>query len=151
MTIEDGVVLSIKPKWVSKILSGEKTVEIRKDSPAKSGLRFKTYIYSSSPVRNVVGEFLCNGICKETISASTADRVLLRMLEGSCVSPEELFDYLRLPQTLGVGSSDIERDFYLWNISNLQIYDKPLELSYLGIQRPPMSWGYVLSEKAERA
>lgn len=38
------VLLSIRPEWCEKILSGEKTVEIRKSCPAH-GTPFKVYIY----------------------------------------------------------------------------------------------------------
>lgn len=38
------ILLSIRPEWCKKILSGEKTVEIRKSCPAH-GTPFKVYIY----------------------------------------------------------------------------------------------------------
>lgn len=38
------VLISIKPKWVEKIASGEKTIEVRKTIP-KKGTPFKCYIY----------------------------------------------------------------------------------------------------------
>ena len=44
--------LPIHPEWVDKILSGEKTVELRKHFPDNVA---KMMIYSTSPVRRVVG------------------------------------------------------------------------------------------------
>ena len=38
------VMLSIRPKWVEKIASGEKTIEVRKTRP-KLETPFKCYIY----------------------------------------------------------------------------------------------------------
>ena len=38
------VMLSIRPKWVEKIASGEKTIEVRKTRP-KIETPFKCYIY----------------------------------------------------------------------------------------------------------
>lgn len=38
------VMISIQPKWVEKIASGEKTIEVRKTRP-KMGTPFKCYIY----------------------------------------------------------------------------------------------------------
>ena len=38
------ILISIKPQWVEKILSGEKTIEIRKTMP-KCKLPCKVYIY----------------------------------------------------------------------------------------------------------
>lgn len=79
------VLFSIKPKWVERILSGEKTIEVRKTSP-KIQTPFKCYIYCTQSgiykdgisVKNiwinrgtenrfigngkVVGEFVCDEI-----------------------------------------------------------------------------------------
>lgn len=41
------VMLSIRPKWVEKIASGEKTIEVRKTSP-KIEPPFKCYIYCTA-------------------------------------------------------------------------------------------------------
>ena len=38
------IMISIQPKWVAKILNGEKTIEIRKSMP-KCDLPIKVYIY----------------------------------------------------------------------------------------------------------
>ena len=38
------ILISIKPKWVAKILNGEKTIEIRKTMP-KCDLPIDVYIY----------------------------------------------------------------------------------------------------------
>lgn len=42
------VLISIQPKWVEKICSGEKTIEVRKTRP-KSETPFKCYIYATKP------------------------------------------------------------------------------------------------------
>ena len=42
------VMLSIRPKWVEKIASGEKTIEVRKTWP-KLQTPFKCYIYCTKP------------------------------------------------------------------------------------------------------
>ncbi len=73
--MEKAVMISIRPEWVEKILSGEKTLEIRKNGPNLE-TPFKCYIYctkapkgwlrfSSPPVRldtKVVAEFTCDKI-----------------------------------------------------------------------------------------
>lgn len=41
------VLISIKPEWVEKIASGEKTIEVRKTAPKK--VPFKAYIYATRP------------------------------------------------------------------------------------------------------
>lgn len=40
------VLISIRPKWVEKIASGEKTIEVRKTAP-QSQVPFKAYIYAT--------------------------------------------------------------------------------------------------------
>ena len=41
------VLISIRPKWVEKIASGEKTIEVRKSAPKETP--FKCYIYVTKP------------------------------------------------------------------------------------------------------
>ena len=49
------VVLSIKPVYSEKILTGEKTVELRRRFPVAAPHGAIAYIYSSSPVKAMVG------------------------------------------------------------------------------------------------
>ena len=42
------VLISIRPKWCEKIVSGEKTIEVRKTKPKIDG-KFKCYIYCAKP------------------------------------------------------------------------------------------------------
>lgn len=49
------VVLSIRPQYTDKILSGNKTVELRRRFPVSAPGGTMAYIYSSSPVRAMVG------------------------------------------------------------------------------------------------
>ena len=42
------ILISIRPKWVEKIASGEKTIEVRKTRP-KIEMPFKCYIYCTKP------------------------------------------------------------------------------------------------------
>ena len=76
------VLISIRPKWCEKIISGEKTIEVRKTRP-KLIPQFKCYIYCTLPKYphedfiatdyprpqfygggKVIGEFTCNRIRK---------------------------------------------------------------------------------------
>jgi len=49
------VVLSIRPQYSDKILEGKKTVELRRRFPASAPRGTIAYIYSTSPVRAMVG------------------------------------------------------------------------------------------------
>ena len=157
--------ISIKPKWCERIVSGKKTIEVRKSCPQLK-TPFKCYIYCTKEnckgIYNdpwkwfylrgkVIGEFICNEIIQPFSS-------LKFMSKESCVSEEELFKYSNGKQLYG------------WRISDLKIYDKPKELGeFKGlcrqsclnckyvkyfdntceergtyqITRPPQSWCYV--------
>jgi predicted transcriptional regulator len=148
------VMLSIRPKWCEKIVSGEKTIEVRKTKP-KLETPFKCYIYcTQSGVAlgawgkhgKVIGEFTCDRIDRLApanepygIYDIDDDYVLQTCLENGA-----LWDY-------GHGTP-----LYGWHISNLRIYDQPRELSEFAglrntrfgaapydIKRPPQSWCYV--------
>ena len=163
------VLISINPKWVEKIVNGEKTIEVRKTAP-KCETPFKCYIYmtqgklkdlgiySEWVYKNrmkVIGEFICD-------KASELDYVYY-WNNGyefeTCLTYRQVADY-------GKG-----KPLYGWHISDLKIYDRPRELSefsrpcsYSGlcfsckrtsfkkdgnllcntkITRPPQSWMYV--------
>lgn len=134
------VVLSIKPRWWELIKVGKKTVEFRSTRPRVSE-NLKVYIYATSPIRKVVGEFYCPfiGGGELTNSDTTANE---RILEGTCLSEEEAMNYLRLPREIGIGIEPRYKPCFLWNIKDLVVYDKPRELKDF-ISYTPQSWGYV--------
>lgn len=133
------VMLSIRPKWVEKIASGEKTIEVRKTRP-KLEAPFKAYIYCTMPdtkdphnilelhgadgkIRKangkVVGEFTCDRIFPINVfDNGSIQNWLFEHMERSCLTYEELADYIGNGKT-GHG----------WHISDLRIYDTPRELS----------------------
>ena len=123
------ILISIKPKWVAKILNGEKTIEIRKTMP-KCDLPIDVYIYCtkgkkySSLINRggfltgmVVAKFTLNKV--EHILAGlrewTWDDEII--LNKSCLTIDELIKYTP------------HLSFYAWHIDNLEIFDKPKELS----------------------
>ena len=127
------IMISIKPKWVVKILNGEKTIEIRKTMP-KCELPIDVYIYctksnyfgyiSKRYAGKVVAKFTLNKVEEIKHKVHWEDFDSYYMLgnmvyddEETCVSEEELSEYLK-------GNTG-----YAWHISNLVIFDKPKELS----------------------
>ena len=48
--MKKAVLISIRPEWMQKILSGEKTLEVRKTRPMMP-TPFKVYIYQTLPKR----------------------------------------------------------------------------------------------------
>lgn len=147
------VLISIKPVWCSKIVSGEKTLEIRKNKP-KLETPFKCYIYCTKDKPDlicnnpqlstyeylrtgtkvngtVIGEFICDNI------------VDLRDVGG-----EEFYEKSRMTMDDWVHYTYHCRGiFWGWHISDFVLYDKPKELSEFycrkQLTRPPQSWCYV--------
>ena len=141
------ILISIQPKWVEKIVNGEKTIEVRKTRP-KIETPFKCYIYMSQGdlkdlgsyrewiYKNrmkVIGEFICDNVFllhPYSYDGGNADldrRKFIETFEKSsnhneilsetCLSQDEMFDYI------GEGNYG-----YGWHISKLKVYDKPKKL-----------------------
>lgn len=148
------VMLSIQPKWVEKIASGKKTVEVRKTAP-KLEPPFKCYIYCTKHPKGlitvnrqnevcnckVVGEFVCDKIFDICIEISKPDDLPGYPFPCTGLTDKEILQYL------GNGKTG-----YGWHISDLVIYEEPKPLSefvlantqhYCHLQRPPQSWCYV--------
>ncbi len=142
--MSQAVLISIRPKWCSKIANGEKTIEVRKRQP-QLDVPFKVYIYCTHrpdmlwilhpedrklfpekptavfTAKDACGLYPGNG---KVIGEFTCDRIYeLAPLnhapddveKQACLTREEIVLYLK-----GVG--------YGWHISNLKIYDTPKEL-----------------------
>lgn len=123
------ILMSIQPKWVKKIVNGEKTIEVRKTRP-KIETPFKVYIYCTkgkevlvtdkvvSWTKEVIGEFVCDSIEEFQIKGALGVRFKrFTALYETCLKVKEMRDY--------AGNSPI---LYGWHISELKIYDKPKEL-----------------------
>ena len=139
------VLISIRPKWVEKIASGEKTIEVRKTAPKE--VPFKAYIYCSKEKKqddiiwagafgdrgkwngHVIGEFVCDKVDKiiplrhtyyNYIGLPIANVIEYGIwnddLAQMCLKKKEIDNY-------GKGKT-----LYGWHISDLKIYDRPKEL-----------------------
>ena len=151
------VMISIQPKWVEKIASGQKTIEVRKTAPE---VPFKAYIYctkakpylykeANPPFElfldselykgkgyddrlfssKVIGEFICDEIIEWQYDKGHQYYV---DYPDDCTS---YFPYLKChSEATGLKCSEIEnygkgKTLYGLHISDLKIYDKPKELS----------------------
>ncbi len=160
------VMFSIRPKWCELIASGRKTLEVRKTRP-KLEPPFVCYIYQCrgawlyerlrqwgmdeltdllvSERGKVIGAFVCDEIFEIPAGRVPTDYVLADMrMKGS-----------EFQKYRGEGA------VYCWHISNLAIYDTPMELQEFiqaktmrsnggvmrvfrnRLERPPQSWCYV--------
>lgn len=120
------LLLSIKPCYVDRILSGNKRVEFRKTKIRDTTIS-KAMIYRSNDIKKIVGEFdlkcIING-SPEEIWAST------KQFAG--IGKDSFFEYFKNSKTA-----------YAYIIENVMEYPEPLELSCFGLSRPPMSYCYV--------
>lgn len=159
------VLIAIRPKWVEKITSGEKTIEVRKTAPKE--VPFKAYIYcckgnngyewlyrvddngrgkAQSWHGKVIGDFICDKVYpikNRGSSFSVADEeqsVTNEIARQSCLYYDDMVSYFG------------NKDGFGWHISDLKIYDKPRNLSEFGkvgfghevpLKRPPQSWMYI--------
>lgn len=119
------VMISINPKWCELIASGRKTIEVRRTRP-KLEQPFKCYIYQTKYRKGngrtysdgkIIGEFICDKITISIPTYKNYDVGYWDILDGSCLTCDELFDYGKW------------KTLYGWHISDLVIYDKPKELS----------------------
>ncbi len=172
------ILISIQPKWVEKILNGEKSVEIRKTFP-KCELPIDVYIYCTKgqpneyltrvphyPKKlipeyfkqdlpefiysddNYVGPWgnnILNGKVVAKFTLNKIDRFSVpypayfyevkdkyaELMKKSNLDLHQLHLYLR------------DRNGYAWHINNLEIFDKPMNLSDFGLIKAPQSWQYI--------
>ncbi len=119
------VLMSIKPEYVQGIMSGRKIYEFRKKACKRTVDRI--YIYSTVPVKKIVGEAEIESIIVDT--------------------PEELWKITHK----GAG---IKKEFYdryyenrgeavAYKLINVKKYKKPRALSEMGIKTAPQSYQYI--------
>ena len=119
------IVLSINPEYVDEILSGKKLYEFRK-TKCKQRVD-KIYIYSTSPISKVVAE------------AEVED-----ILEGT---PQEIWKLTK--SYSGINKTFFDKYYknrlkaFAYKLQNITEYEKPFDLSEIGIENAPQSFQYV--------
>ena len=139
------VLISIQPKWVEKIVTGEKTIEVRKTAP-KIETPFKCYIYCTNgdeliDIREeknlqiekpfVLGHGKSNNVIlsnppivnRKVIGEFICDEIdrYSANICGWYIFPQEE-TCLLCDEIAKYGKG---KPIYGWHISNLKIYDKP--------------------------
>ena len=132
------VLISIQPKWVEKIASGEKTIEVRKTRP-KIETSFKCYIYCTYGKASenymlgkrgkVIGEFVCDSIemVKAKCSDYGIDLFYHDCMAQGCLTEREIEKYFNIPEDKDLRV--MKGNGYAWHISDLKIYKEPKDLS----------------------
>ncbi len=120
------VLLSIKPEYVEKIFSGIKKYEYRR-SIFKNKEIDTIVIYSSSPVKRIVGEFKIKNIIKDL--------------------PEKLWELS--PENTGIDKIKFKEYFfmkeegYAIEIGRIKKYKTPKLLEEVGVKKAPQSFLYL--------
>lgn len=122
------VLLSIKPKYVEKILNGEKKFEFRK-IVFKDGKKIeKVYIYSTSPVKKIVAYFTI-----EKIIEDEPEKLWKKCSNSSGVDRDEFFSYFKNKEK-----------GYAIKINDLEEFEEPVDpKSHNPNFRPPQSFCYT--------
>lgn len=124
--MKDSIIMSIKPKYVKKIVNGGKKWEFRKRIWKMFDVG-RIYIYSTSPVKKIIGYFE-----PEIVTHS---------------SPQELWRLYG--HESGMDSVDFFRYFdgadkgYAISIKHLHILDEPIDTTSLDDFYAPYSWVYT--------
>lgn len=137
------VLISIKPEWIEKIASGEKTIEVRKSAPKE--VPFKAYIYCTKEKKqddiiwagafgdrgkwngHIIGEFICDKVVRtcgwrlrgDTQQCTKRTAAETELPKLACLTIDEIVDF----------AGNENREVVGWHISDLKIYDKPRELN----------------------
>lgn len=121
------ILLSIKPEYVDKILSGEKCFEFRKTLPKNPNVK-TVVIYATKPVGKIVGEFDIDDIVSHT--------------------PNDLWEKTK-------DKAGISKKFFLeyfvdkkvahaFKVGSVKIYDQQLNIEeFCNRKFPPQSFFYI--------
>ena len=122
------ILLSIKPKYVEKILSGKKCYEFRKAIFKNKNIK-TIIIYSTSPVKKIVGEVEIEDILKDS-----PEKIWLKTREKSGIDKKFFNEYFKEKEIA-----------YAIKIKNPKKYDRGVTLSEYdkNIKQAPQSFLYV--------
>lgn len=119
------MLLSIKPEYVEKILSGEKKYEYRKFR-CRDDVD-KIIIYATAPVQKVVGEAEIADIVE-----GDPQEVWEKTKEHSGISKEFFCEYYKGKKTA-----------IAYQLKSRKRYDPPLTLQDFGVKTAPQSYCYL--------
>lgn len=142
------ILMSIRARYAALILSGQKTLEIRKTAP--KGLResaeITVLLYESKREGGrgaIVGSFVCRSIRPVTM------REVREVCRRACLNREELMAYAERPQRKpgeGRSTAAIIGKIYAWNVECPVTFEQPVLLREVGVSCPPQSWRILRAE-----
>jgi len=120
------VLLSIKPEFALKIFTGEKKYEFRRVIFKNKKIE-KVFVYASSPVKKVIGEFEIETILTDNISI-----LWEQTRQHSGISEEYFYSYFN-NKVIG----------HAIKVKSFKVYEKPLCIKKDFQAIPPQSFIYV--------
>ena len=119
------IIISIKPKFVKKIIEGTKIFELRRKIFLK---KINTVIiYESSPTKKIVGEFIIDRIISDT-----PNKIYQKYNKYLGIDKENYFEYFK--------NTNIA---YAIKIKKVIKYEKELTLADFNLKRAPQSYQYI--------
>lgn len=120
------ILMSIKPEYVHEILIGRKKYEYRRVRAKRNNIN-KLLIYCTSPVMKVVAEIEIIDIIENT--------------------PEQIWKFTQYQS--GISKEKYDKYFHnkqlavAYKLGRIEVYDKPKDLTDLGINNIPQSFMYL--------
>lgn len=131
------IIQAIHKEHAENILSGKKTLELRKGAPS-GDFPYTVYLYetkNSGGLGLVVGLYTCKGKIRLKYPSSLDDSQAYKLLEDyakrACISVERLLAYADGGEIVA------------WIISEPIRFRKPRPLDIFGLKNPPQSWQYL--------
>ena len=125
------VLLSIKPNYVEQIITGNKKYEFRKSIFSNQNKIDKIFIYSSSPVKKIIGYFKADYIIEDNPT-----ELWHKCGEFAGIKKSKFFEYFGM-----------KNKGYAIVIKDLEIFDKPINPYVELIDfKPPQSFYYVTDD-----
>lgn len=142
------ILMSIRARYAALILSGRKTLEIRKTAPKglREGAEITVLLYESKREGGrgvIVGSFVCRNILPVTMND------VREVCRRACLNREELMAYAERPQRIpGAESSTAAPGgkIYAWSVEAPVTFEQPVLLQQVGVSCPPQSWRKLRAE-----
>ena len=121
------ILLSMHKRYVDKMISGEKTFELRRRFTKRKVNRL--YIYETAPTKRVVAKANINKVHKLPLN------LLWNLTKDGCgITKKEFFEYFK------------ELDYgYAIELNNFNEYKNKKHLSSFNIKFPPQSFRFIKS------
>lgn len=82
------MIISVKPEYAFKIISGEKTIELRRKFPTDGVVGGLALIYASGPTQEIIGYTVINDVRKLSV-----DKLWKACSRQACVSKDFFYSY----------------------------------------------------------